>query len=79
MEGKIFKCPNHPHQDVSFFCTVSQWHFVPLCTECIPPHTQNHPKNFKITIEAFNKVREKSMAQNSVAITEYKKRLDKIN
>jgi len=68
MELKTFKCPQHPTDDIGFFCTVNQWHFVPLCNSCIPPHTQNHPKNFKVSIESYQKVREKSATQNNSAI-----------
>lgn len=75
MQVKTFKCTHHPDEDIAFFCTVNQWHFVPLCNSCIPPHTQNHPKNFKVCIEAYLKVREKSEAQRSQAINEYSKRL----
>lgn len=57
MESLSFKCGSHPEQNVAFFCTVNQWHFVPLCNLCLPPHTQNHPKNFKVCIEDESKVK----------------------
>ena len=50
MDNLKFKCSKHEGKEVEYFCAANQWHLVPLCSECIPSHTQNHSKNVKVMI-----------------------------
>lgn len=78
MEGLNFECEQHPGEKVCFFCATNQWHFVPLCPQCLPAHTQNHPKATKVNIESVAAVWDKHVAQRDNAIAQYDSALQRV-
>lgn len=65
-----WNCQKHENSPIVLVCTGNVWHFEGLCTNCVPEHTKNHPKNIKIQMESIKEVLDKA--------TEIKKKVSSI-
>jgi hypothetical protein len=55
MQGE-WNCHKHNEAPIVLVCTGNVWHFEGLCTNCVPEHTKNHPKNIKVQMEGIKEV-----------------------